>query len=850
MAYTQNQNPNFRRSAGAPTRRGDAPYEASVNLFRIRPPVSSIFHFDVVFSPGDDLSPRRKADIILKLQTHVVPGYFAPQAFFDGKANLFAFHDVLQGEALLKFEVNMSRKAVVSGQHHRGLFLVTIKRVQEVTVQDFMTILEGRGEGLPIATTPLQALNVLLRNSLQYKNDFIHRGNMNGLDIVSAFFRSVRPTVDGLYVNVDIITVVNYQSGSLPDLVLAFLGKPDLRELGDYRNGSVLSKNWPKLKKFLEHLKIKQNGDGKVYIVEDLVRDAGKFTFPLKDGTLITVEDHFRINKNVVLRYPSWFGIKTKREEVIPLECCTVEQGQQYRRPLTPAETTKVIKAATKKPNARFRDIESGVEKLAVALIQSPCLTEQDRARLAVVREPLLVTGRVLNTPSVMYRGQKTITPKNGFWNLKGDPVVFQKPSFIRSWGVLLFDASISQKLPKLRDNMMKLKKCMDLLVLGFDEAKPEFHSGNPSPDQAGKALDALKRSLKGPPAMILVILPDNAAETKRAVKYWGDIKEGIVTQCVKSSKIMGANDQYLNNVCMKINGKLGGSNHFPVFPDISCLDISKTMAIGIDVSHPGPGVQKPSVASVVGSHDKWLSQYTSCISIQTPRKEMVENLFDMLWELFPRYWMFRGKEYKEPALPDHIVIFRDGVSEGELQTVVNEEFSQIKDVIEKAWAHIKMKSRPKVTFIVVGKRHHIRFSPSHMAGDPSGNCPSGFVMNDKISMPGTFDFYLQSQGGLLGTSRPGHYIVVRDENGFRADQLQAFCFALCHNYVRSTSAVSIPAPVYYADLACGRADYHYDPSFDLDASSAGVNDEFNLEEWKAHFKKVHKNLIGALYFI
>lgn len=85
-----------------------------------------------------------------------------------------------------KFEVNMSRKAVVPGQHHRGLFLVTIKRVQEVTVQfvlrlhfavlsslthsrDFMTILEGRGEGLPIATTPLQALNVLLWNSLQYK---------------------------------------------------------------------------------------------------------------------------------------------------------------------------------------------------------------------------------------------------------------------------------------------------------------------------------------------------------------------------------------------------------------------------------------------------------------------------------------------------------------------------------------------------------------------------------------------------------------------------------------------------------------------------------------------------------
>lgn len=61
--------------------------------------------------------------------------------------------------------------------------------------------------------------------------------------------------------------------------------------------------------------------------------------------------------------------------------------------------------------------------------------------------------------------------------------------------------------------------------------------------------------------------------------------------------------------------------------------------------------------------------------------------------------------------------------------------------------------TKPKVTFIVVGKRHHIRFAPSHSGtGDRSGNCPAGFVVDDKITSPGIFDFYLQSQGGLLGS--------------------------------------------------------------------------------------------------
>ena len=66
--------------------------------------------------------------------------------------------------------------------------------------------------------------------------------------------------------------------------------------------------------------------------------------------------------KNVPLKFPTWFGIQTRKKEVVPIECCTVVPNQQYRRQLTPAETAKVIKVATKKPEARFKAIDSGVE--------------------------------------------------------------------------------------------------------------------------------------------------------------------------------------------------------------------------------------------------------------------------------------------------------------------------------------------------------------------------------------------------------------------------------------------------------------------------------------------------------
>ena len=73
----------------------------------------------------------------------------------------------------------------------------------------------------------------------------------------------------------------------------------------------------------------------------------------------------------------------------------------------------------------------------------------------------------------------------------------------------------------------------------------------------------------------------------------------------------------------------------------------------------------------------------------------------------------------------------------------------------------------PKITVIIVGKRHHVRFFPASNAAGRSRDCPAGTVVDTDAVHPIEFDFYLQSQGGLLGTSRPAHYSVLSDESGF-----------------------------------------------------------------------------------
>ena len=73
-----------------------------------------------------------------------------------------------------------------------------------------------------------------------------------------------------------------------------------------------------------------------------------------------------------------------------------------------------------------------------------------------------------------------------------------------------------------------------------------------------------------------------------------------------------------------------------------------------------------------------------------------------------------------------------------------------------------------------------------------------------------SMDWYMVSQKGLKGTSRPTHYHILQADFGTPAE-LQQLTFDLCHLYARATKVVSRPAPVYYAHRAAFLAQYYKD---------------------------------------
>lgn len=129
-------------------------------------------------------------------------------------------------------------------------------------------------------------------------------------------------------------------------------------------------------------------------------------------------------------------------------------------------------------------------------------------------------------------------------------------------------------------------------------------------------------------------------------------------------------------------------------------------MVVGIDVTHPAPGEEgAPSVAAMVASRDGDLAQWPADLRINAHRQEMVEMLREML--------KTRLKVYKDSngELPTDILIYRDGVGEGQYKIVLGEELPRLRKACRDMYGQAYVEGKyPRISLIVVGKRHHTRF--------------------------------------------------------------------------------------------------------------------------------------------
>lgn len=512
--------------------------------------------------------------------------------------------------------------------------------------------------------------------------------------------------------------------------------------------------------------------------------------FKNEAGVEMTVLDYFK-SRNYAIRFPAMPTIQVGnaiRKIQLPIELCSVSANQAVMKRCTETQTRNMIKVAATSTDirrAKIMDILKKIDHNRSATLQ--------QFGIGVGTDFTAVKARILDPPTLQYGEQRTVRPNKGVWNAAGN---FLFPKDIDNWSILCMDQrtqdqSINRfgsKLAQMGSRVgMKISNNFYIHKLGYNFRDPD--------------IDRLMNELIKQGCQLLVCIIPDFGDNYAKVKQAAEIRCGLLTQCIKAGTIFrkGEDDSTISNILLKINAKMNGTNHQFAAPSkiLACMG-APFMVIGADVTHPSPDqVRIPSVVGVAASYDVYAFKYNICWRLQDAKQEMISDFAGILEE---HLIFFRNKN---KVLPQRIFYYRDGVSEGQFQEALRFELSAMYQGCQRVQAGYK----PKITFLVVQKRHHTRFFPgkSGISQDRNNNVPPGTIVDTEITHPNETQFFLVSHQSIQGVAKPTKYCLLKDDNNLTMDELQAFTYNLCHLFTRCNRAVSYPAPTYYAHLVAYR---------------------------------------------
>lgn len=525
-------------------------------------------------------------------------------------------------------------------------------------------------------------------------------------------------------------------------------------------------------------------------IKDFLLENAKEYTIDKRDpatgtSTTLSIYDYFKTKYNVILDYWQLPLVQmTKKGVVYPMEVLGIYKAQKYPFKLNDLQTASMIKFAVTRPNERMKAIVDS--KNTLEHNSDPILKEYG---LTISNEMTKTKARLLPNPEIEFGSKQRVNPGTaGRWDLRGKKFLKKNSRPLKSWGVGYFKgrSPLSQA---------QVESFCDAFVKAYQGHGGDIASSKPlvmelPSDAAQAAYDlfhATGNKFNQRPELLIFVVADRNSFHYSRLKKSCDCRFGVNSQVLQGAQVAKCNGQYISNVLMKVNAKLGGT---------TAKAVSKaglppqTLIVGADVSHSSPGSRAPSMAAMSVSMDEFGGRYLAGCETNGEHVEIISqaNIKSILSPLF-REWVMTVNSGR---CPRNLMYFRDGISEGQFQQVLQQEIPFIKDILSEIQGS---KWDGKVTVIVASKRHHIRGFPrpgDRNASDKNGNPLPGTLVERDVTSPHNWDFFLWSHIALQGTSRPVHYHVLFDGIGCPVNVLQNMIYDHCYQYMRSTTSVSL----------------------------------------------------------
>ncbi|XP_048752927.1 piwi-like protein 1 isoform X2 [Ostrea edulis] len=525
--------------------------------------------------------------------------------------------------------------------------------------------------------------------------------------------------------------------------------------------------------------------NNKTYRVDDFDWDKRPdFSFKLRNDVSITLAEYYKKNYNItvtdmnqplLVSRPKKKDIRMGRTEPIYLlpELCTLTGLTDEAR--ADFNVMKDVGAHTRvPPEGRNRTLQGFIDQINK---NEKVQAEMGGWGLKFSRTLLNLNARIAPREKVMQKGgvELSYRQEDADWgrDMRGKQLI--TPVNLENW-VILFIRRNSAQAQDLVQTLSRVGPPM-----GMNIATPT--ACELPDDRTDSFLGAMKDHVTPETQLAVIVLPTNRKDRYDAIKKFCCVDHPVPSQCVVQRTL--SKKQMLMSVATKIaiqlNCKLGG--------EVWCLEVplKNMMVVGIDSYHDSSKKGR-SVGGVVASTNQALTRYYSRCTFQHSMQELMDGLKVCMKGALQKYHEVNG------VLPERIVVFRDGVGDGQLKAVFEYEMPQLLECFKRSGGQ---DYNPRVAVIVVKKRINTRFFVK--SGPSLTNPPPGTIIDDVVTKPIWFDFFLVSQSVRQGTVTPTHYNVIWDTTGLKPDHLQRLAYKMTHLYYNWPGTIRVPAPCQYA---------------------------------------------------
>mmetsp|Transcript_18130 Transcript_18130/g.32433 ORF Transcript_18130/g.32433 Transcript_18130/m.32433 type:complete len:775 (-) Transcript_18130:767-3091(-) len=518
----------------------------------------------------------------------------------------------------------------------------------------------------------------------------------------------------------------------------------------------------------------------KSYRVEDVdFNKSPRDTFTNEKGTTMSFKEYYqgRWGKAVTSDDQPLLLIKERERELylLPEFCVLTGLTDEIRADFN---IMKDLANATKKePHARLDECSKLITK-----IKSDPRTRGELAswRVELGETPAILTGKVLPAGRIdLGRNSNfNINEQSGSFDRDVQKAMFEQPN-LGMWGIIFAESD-----RRLVDSMMQNLKPV------IDTYQVQCRPPNQMSVQSTRWSD-WDRTIRGIPPdvqMIVCILPGQRGKSqlyddlKRLT--FGDLgipSQVILTGTLKKDKGLRS---VLNKVIMQINAKIGGVpwslNGLP-FSD------APSMIVGIDI------FQKKGSFNVLGvcaTTDRTFSKYVSAPKIFSSLGEIAAALEASVREVIVAFKTENG------IAPVRLIVFRDGVSDSQIDGVLNLEVKAFKLAFAQLLTEGVLTAPPTLLYTVVSKKVDARF---YATGPQCTNPPLGTCIDSVITKASAYDFYLMPARATQGAMTPTYFNVVFDDTGRPCHEIQTLAYRLCYAYYNWSGSIRVPAPCQYA---------------------------------------------------